>query len=172
MLLHISYSSQVPCRFSLFVSSTQLDLKITQNCDAFKAQRFHRTVHASKSQVLKVLWIEKHFSIDSKTDGNYFTFNMQCFKFQDKKSKRFEKAAARNERHVLFVDWLNKTLCELQFSMLIFHNAHKLQSLERHTIDSLAVSFRPISCECFSTAFSMSRGIKSSINAEWKVERD
>lgn len=31
--------------------------------------------------------------------------------------------------------WLNNTLCEFQVSMFIFHNAHKLQSLERHTID-------------------------------------
>lgn len=37
----------------------------------------------------------------------------------------------RNERRTARVpEWLNNTLCELQFNMLIFHNAHKLQSLK------------------------------------------
>lgn len=57
------------------------------------------------------------------------------------KAKRVE---IRNERRTARVpEWLNNTLCELQFNMLIFHNAHRLQSLKRHTIDFL-LFLRPI----------------------------
>lgn len=71
----------------------------------------------------------------------------ECFKTKQQ-SKIFVKVQEMNG--TCCIEWLNNTLCALQFSNLIFHNVHKLQSLKRHTIDfslSLSLSsFRLISC--------------------------
>lgn len=104
---------------------------------------------------------------------HFFTF------FESGLVWRCDKSQIRNERRTARVpEWLNNTLCELQFNMLIFHNAHRLQSLKRHTIDFL-LFLRPILFAFMYVVaqqralFFMSRTVKLALNwacvVKWSV---